>query len=148
LAGSLAYVDTSAYLKLLFTEHETQALETVISEWPDVVSSELLEVEMHRAAYRAGLAARDCDDLLDAVNFVAMDEPIRRHSHRIAQPLLRAGDAIHLATGPVLVQISASSSPTTSGCSTVRYWRDYRPWLPSPASKGIDSKGAAAAFID
>jgi hypothetical protein len=24
LAGSLAYVDTSAYLKLLFTEHETQ----------------------------------------------------------------------------------------------------------------------------
>lgn len=62
MAGSLAYVDTSAYLKLLFTEHETRTLEAVVGEWPYLVSSELLEVEMHQAAYRAGLAAADCDD--------------------------------------------------------------------------------------
>jgi uncharacterized protein len=66
------------------------------------VSSELLEVEMHRAAYREGLRAADCDKLLDAVNLVAMDAPIRRHAQRIGQPVLRAGDAIHLATAASL----------------------------------------------
>jgi predicted nucleic acid-binding protein len=102
VAGSLAYVDTSAYLKLLFVEPESQTLETVISEWPDLVSSELLEVEMHRAAYRAGVPAGDCDQLLDAVNFISFDEQIRHHAQRIGQPLLRAGDAIHLATAASL----------------------------------------------
>ena len=102
MAGSLAYVDASAYLKLLFAEAETQTLETVMSEWPELVSSELLEVEMHRAAYRAGLPTTACDELLDAINLVALSEPIRVHSQRIAQPLLRAGDAIHLATAASL----------------------------------------------
>ncbi len=100
--GSLAYVDTSAYLKLLFAEDESQTLKVVIGEWPDLVSADLLEVEMHRAAYREGLPAADCDELLDAVNLVAMDESGRRHAQRIAQPTLRAGDAIHLATAASL----------------------------------------------
>lgn len=102
MAGTVAYVDASAYLKLLFAEHETPTLGAVITEWPEVVSSELLDVEMHRAAYRAGLQAADCDFLLDGVSLIAMDEPIRRHSQRIGQPLLRAGDAIHLATAASL----------------------------------------------
>ena len=57
MAGNFAYVDTSAYLKLLFTEAESGTLEAVMSEWPDLVSSELLEVGMHRAAYREGVSA-------------------------------------------------------------------------------------------
>lgn len=70
----------------------------MITEWPDLVSSEILEVEMHRAAYREGLARAACDDLLDAVNLIAMEEEIRRDAQWIAQDTLRAGDAIHLAT--------------------------------------------------
>ncbi len=91
-------MDTSAYLKLLFPEHESHTLGVVLGEWPDLVSSELLEVEMHRAAYRAGKPMEDCADLLDAVSLISLDEPIRKHAQRIAQPVLRAGDAIHLAT--------------------------------------------------
>lgn len=102
MPGGLAYVDTSAYLKLLFTEAESPMLEAVVSEWPDLVSSELLDVEMHRAAYREGVSAEDCDELLNAVNLVAVDEPIRRHARRVGQPLLRAADAIHLATAASL----------------------------------------------
>jgi hypothetical protein len=45
----------------------------------------------------------ECDALLDAVNLIALDDAIRRHSRRIAQPILRAGDAIHLATAASLV---------------------------------------------
>ena len=102
MAGSLAYVDTSAYLKLVFAEEESEAFELVVSEWPDLVSSELLEVEMHRAFYRAGLPAPQCSELLEAVNLVELSEPIRSQSLRIAQPQLRAGDAIHLATAASL----------------------------------------------
>jgi len=102
VGGSLAYVDASAYLKLLFPEPESGTLEVVMAEWPDLVSSDLLEVEMHRAAYREGLSPAACDPLLDAVNLLALDESIRRQARRIAHPLLRAGDAIHLASAASL----------------------------------------------
>lgn len=102
MSGPLAYVDTSAYLKLLFVEVESHTLEVVMTEWPELVSSELLEIEMHRATYRAGLPAQACDELLDAVNLIALDDDIRVHARRIAQPVLRAGDAVHLATAASL----------------------------------------------
>lgn len=98
MPGSLAYVDSSAYLKLLFQEEESETLEAVISEWPDLVSSTLLEVEMHRAAYREAMPAKACDALLDSVTLIEFDEPTRAHAKRIAQPELRALDAIHLAS--------------------------------------------------
>lgn len=98
MAGELAYVDTSAYLKLLFEEAESRTFAAVVGEWPDLVSSELLEVELHRAAYRKAVSEAACDVLLDAVNLLAFDSPTRSAAQRIGQPLLRAGDAIHLAT--------------------------------------------------
>lgn len=102
MSGALAYVDTSAYLKLLFVEPESETLETVIQEWPELVSSELLEVEMHRAAYRAGVPFADCEQLLGAVTLVALGPAIRAHSLRIGAPLLRGADAVHLATAASL----------------------------------------------
>lgn len=102
MPGQLAYVDTSAYLKLLFAEHESVTLEAVMSEWPELMSSELLDVEMHRAAYREGVPISACEELLEAVNLVTLDESVRQHARRIGQPLLRAGDAIHLATAASL----------------------------------------------
>lgn len=56
MARHLAYLDTSAYLKLLFEEEESAVLEAVLSGWPRLVSSEILATEMHRAAYRDGVA--------------------------------------------------------------------------------------------
>ena len=100
--GSIAYVDASAYLKLLLEEDESETFAAVIGEWPDIVSSEILEVEMHRAAYREGLPTDACDDLLDAVTLISLNEPIRRRAQRIAHPVVRAGDAIHLATAASL----------------------------------------------
>lgn len=102
MAGSLAYVDASAYLKLLFEEEESETFAAVASEWPDLVSSELLEVEMHRAAYREGLPIEECEAVLEAVTLVAITDSIRMLARRIAQPALRAGDAIHLATAATL----------------------------------------------
>jgi len=98
LAGTLAYVDSSAYLKLLFAEEESAALEVVLTEWPHLVSSTLLEVEMHRAAYREGVPAVECEALLGAVTLLDIDESTRARAERIGQSELRALDAIHLAS--------------------------------------------------
>ena len=49
---------------------------------------------MHRAAYREARSIADCDELLEAVNLIALDAPIRKRARRIGQPSLRAGDAI------------------------------------------------------
>ena len=102
MAGSVAYVDSSALLKLLFVELESATFETVISEWPELASSQLLEVEMHRAAYRESVPIVDCELLVDTVNLVPLSEPIANHARRIGQSTLRAGDAIHLATAASL----------------------------------------------
>ena len=102
MSGSVAYVDSSAYLKLLFQEPESATFETMLTEWPEIVSSELLDIEMHRAAYREGVPAADCDALLDAVDLIVLDDDIRRRARRIGEPNLRAGDAVHLATAASL----------------------------------------------
>jgi predicted nucleic acid-binding protein len=102
LSESLAYVDASAYLKLLFVEPESATFEAVISEWPDLVSSHILDVEMHRAAYREGVPSADCAALMDAVSLIPLSDAIAHHARSVGQPTLRAGDAIHLATAASL----------------------------------------------
>jgi len=49
----LAYLDTSAFIKLLITEDETPALPTALTDWPDLVASEILFVEAHLATAEA-----------------------------------------------------------------------------------------------
>jgi predicted nucleic acid-binding protein len=102
VSGSLAYVDASAYLKLLFVEQESATFESVITEWPTLVSSQVLDVEMHRAAYREGVPQADCQVLIDAVELVPLSDAIVRHARRMGQRNVRALDAIHLATAASL----------------------------------------------
>jgi len=102
MPGSLAYVDSSALLKLLFAEDESATFEAVISEWPDLVSSTILEVEVHRAAYREDLAAVAVDVVVDAISLMDDDTAIRQVARRFGPATLRAMDAIHLATAASL----------------------------------------------
>lgn len=102
MSGSLAYVDSSALLKLLFAEDESATFEAVISEWPDLVSSTILEVEVHRAAYREDLDPAAVDVIVDAVSLMDVDTAIRRVARRFGPATLRGMDAIHLATAASL----------------------------------------------
>ena len=133
MSGSLAYVEASAYLKLLFDEEESGTFATVLSEWPSLVSSELLEVEMHRAAYREQIAEAACEQLLDAIDLIDLDEEIRRAARRIGQPTLRAGDAVHVATaaslGPELGVLFAYDGRVLEAASL----EGIPAWAPAPA---------------
>jgi uncharacterized protein len=96
--GGLAYVDASAFVKLVVTEDESDSLEAATDAW-QLVSSALLEVEAVRAVRR-----RQPEDeetvrlLLRRVEIVEIGPAIREAAATLADPHLRSLDAIHLAT--------------------------------------------------
>jgi predicted nucleic acid-binding protein len=100
-----AYVDTSAIVKLVVEEPESDALLRLLARWPDRVSSALARVEVHRALWRAaasrGAHAR-ADRVLGALVLVRVDEPVLAQAASFKDPRLRALDAIHLATALTL----------------------------------------------
>jgi hypothetical protein len=95
------YLDSSALLKLVLAEPERPALERVLSQWPDRVSSVLLPIECRRIVLRAGgppgLRAR-LEKELSGLTLVRLDEVVQKLAGTIGPPELRSLDAIHLAT--------------------------------------------------
>ena len=94
------YLDSSAIVKLVVREPETDALLTALERWPDRVSATLSRVEVHRALRRAGVSksvhAR-ADTVLEALVLVRLDESLLGRAAEFEQPHMRSLDAIHLA---------------------------------------------------
>ena len=94
----LLYLDSSALVKLVLVEPESPALADELKLWTQHVSSIIAEVEVHRAALRSGQSPERADALLQRLWLVALDDPRREHAQRVGSRLLRALDAIHLAS--------------------------------------------------
>jgi predicted nucleic acid-binding protein len=98
MASTLAYLDTSAFVKLLLEEPESRALDEAVDafRW---TSSAILEVEAMQAVRRLQPTAVDAvRTLLGAVRMIDLDADIRRAAGDLPDPGLRSLDAIHLAT--------------------------------------------------
>lgn len=102
----LFYADSSALIKLIRDEPESVALRSFLED-ADIVSSELVLTELPRAILRAAthdprLPVRSLvgrtDDLLEAVALRPIDRAVLLAAGALAEPLLRALDAIHVAT--------------------------------------------------
>lgn len=96
---TIAYLDTSAAMKLLVQEVESAALaEELSGGGHELVASWLLHTELHCAAGRnpAAIPTTSVRTLLDAVTLidVTRGDFLAAGTHTP----LRAGDAIHLAT--------------------------------------------------
>jgi predicted nucleic acid-binding protein len=94
----VAFLDSSALVKLIAVEAETAALRRELVRWPHRVSSFLAAVEVTRTARRLGphaipLAAR----VLGGLDLLSIDAVVPAAMH-IGSNLLRSLDAIHLAT--------------------------------------------------
>lgn len=94
----VAYLDSSALVKLIAIEAETAALRQELRRWPDRASSLLATVEVTRTARRLGghaptVAAR----VLAGLRWLGID-PIVPAAAQIGGTTLRSLDAIHLAT--------------------------------------------------
>jgi predicted nucleic acid-binding protein len=97
-SSPVAYLDSSALVKLIAIEAETAALRQELRRWPDRASSLLATIEVTRTARRLGghapaLAAR----VLAGLRLLAID-PIAPAAAQIGGTTLRSLDAIHLAT--------------------------------------------------
>jgi uncharacterized protein len=95
------YVDSSALLKLVLPEPERPALQQALAQWPDRVSSVLLDIECRRIVLRAGNPAgfgKRLQEALETVALIRLDEMVQRLAGRIGPRELRSLDAIHLAT--------------------------------------------------
>ena len=98
-ARRVAYLDASAFVKLVKDEPESAALDTALEAWPRKSSSALLEVEGPRAARRTNALAYDAARaLLAGMELLELDADIRRAAADLSDPGLRTLDAIHLAT--------------------------------------------------
>jgi hypothetical protein len=102
---ALFYVDASALVKLVRDEPESPALLTFLTD-ADLVSCELVLTEVPRAVRRA--AAQDrrlgldrlmsrTGELLEAVALQPLDRALLLAAGALAEPTLRALDAIHVA---------------------------------------------------
>lgn len=102
---TLYYTDASALVKLVRAEPESRCLRTFLTG-ADLVSCELVLTEVARAIRRA--AARDpglplelliarADETLDALALLPLDRGLLAAAGALAEPALRALDAIHVA---------------------------------------------------
>jgi predicted nucleic acid-binding protein len=97
--GSLAYLDTSAYVKLVLREPEHVALARALERWPARISSALLRAEAERACARYGPAwARRAREAVATLALLPLDEAVLAAAGELAPPALRTLDALHLAT--------------------------------------------------
>ena len=98
-SGQLAYLDSSALVKLVLEETETIALTSFLQGWPARVSSIIAYVEVHRAARReAERASARADEVLELVDLIELDRAVVDLARALEPAELRSLDAIHLAS--------------------------------------------------
>jgi uncharacterized protein len=104
MSADVAYLDTSAVVKLLMREPETTALRRELRRWPRRASSSLLRVELSRAIKRAGLLrlSAPATQHLAAISLVRMDDALLDRAGDLEPASVRSLDAIHLASALAL----------------------------------------------
>jgi len=112
---ALFYADASALVKLVRDEVESAALRTYLAD-ADLVSSELVLTEIPRAVRRAtaldpglplDLLLDRAGELIDALALRPLDHTLLTGAGALAEPALRALDAVHVATAVDLHPIDA-----------------------------------------
>lgn len=105
----IIYADTSAIVKLVVREAETDAMTEAATEWERIATSEITTIELPRAIKRARSDGRAqvADDrtvleLLAALEIVSLSDDVRAIAASAEPPELRSLDAIHLASAVTL----------------------------------------------
>jgi uncharacterized protein len=95
----LIYVDSSALVKLVVEEPETDGLRAFLSDDADQLASALVEVEVVRAVRRVvpQLVAQ-AQRVVAQLAIIEISEPILTRARSLEPVTLRALDSLHLAT--------------------------------------------------
>jgi predicted nucleic acid-binding protein len=134
--GGLLYLDSSAIVKFVLAEPETEALVEFLTGWPERISSVLARVEVLRAVRRAGVREtvyRRAESVVVRIGLVGIDAAVLRLAEDLEPPELRTPDAIHLATalsvgeelgGLISYDARLSRAATSSGISVLSPGRE------------------------
>lgn len=102
-ARSVAYIDSSALVKLAIPEPESDALRTELARWKRHASSALARVEVVRACARVDeKAKRIAEQIVGALDLVAVDDRVLEEAALLCPAELRSLDSIHLASALLL----------------------------------------------
>ena len=135
----LFYADASALVKLVRDEPESAALRAFLAD-ADLVSCELVLSEVPRAIRRAAMhdprlpldtLISRAGDTLDALALLPLDRSLLLAAGALAEPGLRALDAIHVAAAADLSPLDAfvtyderqAAAARLAGIRTVAPWR-------------------------
>jgi|SRR2546425_5093306 len=104
MSADVAYLDTSAAVKLLMTERESTALRKWLRQRPARASAALLRVELVRVVRRAGLPrlVPEARKLLAGVHLIRLDDALLERAADLDPTELRSLDSIHLAAATSL----------------------------------------------
>lgn len=105
-AVPVVYLDTSAAVKLISDEPESDGLRGYLDEAMAVVSTDLLETELRRIGVRHGIDQVLITAVLDGVTLTSLTRDQYREAGLYPQVGLRSLDALHLA-GALGVEASA-----------------------------------------
>ena len=97
----LAYLDSSALVKLVVEEAQSAALEAELVRWPRWVTSAVAGVEVRRVVRRSHdePAFRErAETVLGACALLSVDARVLARAAALDPPHLRSLDAIHLAS--------------------------------------------------
>jgi uncharacterized protein len=97
--GIVAYLDSSAFVKLIVAEPDSPALRRAVERWPERASAGLLRTETSRALRHSGndRFLPEARRLLRSIHLVRVDEPLLARAGDLDPPDLRTLNAIHLA---------------------------------------------------
>lgn len=99
MSADVAYVDSSAFVKLVVSEPETPALRRDLSKWTRLTSSVLLVGEVMRAVLRtAPTSMQVASGLLASVDLVGVTRARVQQAGLLQPPQLRTLDALHLVS--------------------------------------------------
>lgn len=104
MSAEVAYLDTSAAVKLLMTERESPALRRWLRRRPERASAALLRVELVRVVRRASLPRLipEARKLLAGVHLIRLDDALLERAADLDPIDLRSLDSIHLAAAASL----------------------------------------------
>jgi len=104
MSAEVAYLDTSAAVKLLMTERESPALRRWLRGRPERASAALLRVELVRVVRRAGSSRLipEVRKLLAGVHLIRLDDALLDRAADLDPTDLRSLDSIHLAAAASL----------------------------------------------
>jgi uncharacterized protein len=97
------YLDSSALVKLVAPEEETDALAAFLAQHRSQATSVIGLVEVRRAAARRpGVARERVEDVLRRISAIGLDLTTAAAAGSVGPAALRALDAVHLASAAAL----------------------------------------------